>query len=162
MTDLPALSADCAACAALCCVGPPLDAGPLFAFDKAASTPCPNLDRDHRCKIHASLAEHGMSGCVLYDCAGAGQRVTQMRFNGESWQDEPQLLAAMLRDFEALRPLHQRLTQLVAAAELALPEALEARRAALVKHTARAWSDSPDLAARFEAFLDDVAALGHA
>lgn len=159
--DLPNLGADCSACAALCCVGPPLDAGDLFAFDKPAGTPCPKLGRDHRCTIHDRLADNGMTGCVLFDCAGAGQRVTQMRFNGESWRDDLGLLPAMIRDFEALRPLHQRLTQLVAAADLDLPEALEAHRQALMTENARAWSDTPTLAAAFAAFLDDLRALGH-
>lgn len=161
MTTLPELTADCQACAALCCVGPPLDAGDLFAFDKPAGTPCPNLGRDHRCIIHDALAENGMRGCVLYDCAGAGQRVTQLRFNGESWRDDPLLLPAMIRDFEALRPLHHRLALLVEVAERALPDALEAERKALVTQTARLWSDRPELAARFEAFLDDLRDLGH-
>jgi len=83
-----------------------------------------------------------------------------MRFNGESWRDDPELLPAMMRDFEALRVLHQRMLHLVEAAELALPAPLEARRAELLRHTARAWSDTPELAARYEGFLEALRALG--
>lgn len=150
--DLPDLTSDCSNCAALCCVGLTLDKGDLFAFDKPAGTPCPNL-KGHLCSVHSTLNDIGNPGCVLYDCAGAGQRVTQMRFNGESWRDAPELLPAMIRDFERLRPLHERMTQLVAAKDLALPPALETERVTLLTRLSRAWSDTDKMAAEFDAFI---------
>ncbi len=150
--DLPDLTSDCSNCAALCCVGLTLDKGDLFAFDKPAGTPCSNL-KGHLCSVHSTLNDIGNPGCVLYDCAGAGQRVTQMRFNGESWRDAPELLPAMIRDFERLRPLHERMTQLVAAKDLALPPALETERLALLTRLSRAWSDTDKMAAEFDAFI---------
>lgn len=154
--DLPDLTSDCAQCAALCCVALTLDAGALFAFDKPAGTPCVNLSADHKCRIHDQLADTGQKGCVLYDCAGAGQRVTQMRFNGESWRDAPELLSAMVRDFENLRPLHERMLQLVEAGKLDLPEALETQRLTLLKRLSRVWSDTPKMADDFGMFLDSL------
>lgn len=158
MTDLPALTSDCSQCAALCCVGLTLDKGDLFAFDKPAGTPCPNLD-GHLCSVHSELQEIGNRGCILYDCAGAGQRVTQMRFNGESWRDDPGLLPAMLRDFERLKPLHERMKQLIEAERLALPEALETERKRLLRKSARLWADTPTLAAAFDTFLTALSDL---
>jgi hypothetical protein len=38
------LRAECARCAALCCVTLAFDASDLFAFDKAAGEPCPHFD----------------------------------------------------------------------------------------------------------------------
>ena len=152
MTDLPALSADCSACAALCCVGLTLDKGPLFSFDKPAGTPCHHLSR-HACAVHADLTAIGNGGCVAYDCAGAGQRVVQARFNGESWRDDPTLLPAMLRDFARLKPLHERMVALTQAAELPLSPELETERQSLLTRTARHWADTPALAAAFDAFL---------
>ncbi len=94
-----------------------------------------------------------MEGCTLYDCAGAGQRVVQMRFNGESWRDDPTLLPAMMRDFNALKPLHERMAQLVEAGNLDLNDDLEAERKALLARHARLWSDSDTLRTRFDAFV---------
>lgn len=153
---LPTLSADCSQCAALCCVGLTLDKGPLFSFDKPAGEPCPNLVA-HQCACHAQLDEMGNSGCLAYDCAGAGQRIIQERFNGESWQDDPGLLHGMLRDFAALKPLHERMRQLVEAAQLPLPEELETERRALLQRHARLWADTDTTKTRFDRF---IAALG--
>jgi hypothetical protein len=61
----------------LCCILLPFRRSADFAFDKEAGEPCRHLAGDHRCRIHASLLEQGMRGCVAYDCFGAGQTVTQ-------------------------------------------------------------------------------------
>jgi hypothetical protein len=151
--DLPNLSSDCTNCAGLCCVGLSFQKGDDFAIDKPSGTPCPNLDHDHRCKIHTKLNEDGFSGCIKFDCAGAGQRVTQMRFNGETWQEHPELMFAMMRDFENLRPLHERMEQLTEAGKTDLAETLEAERVDLLKRTARVWADTDVLKQRFDAFL---------
>ncbi|SEK17850.1 hypothetical protein [Pacificibacter marinus] len=155
--DLPDLTSDCANCAGLCCVGLSFQKGDDFAIDKASGTPCPNLDRTHRCKIHTTLHKDGFEGCIKFDCAGAGQRVTQMRFNGESWQDSPELLFAMMRDFENLRPLHERMIQLKEAGLNTLSEPLETERLALIARSARVWADSDTLKARYDRFLTDLA-----
>lgn len=152
---LPSLTSDCANCAALCCVSLVLDKGPMFAIDKDAGTPCPNLN-GHKCGIHSDLKDRGFKGCTLYECAGAGQRVTQERFNGESWQTAPELLPAMIRDFANLRPLHERMTMLVAAADYDLTEDLETRRQAMLRKLSRVWTDSPKMKAEFEAFVTDL------
>jgi hypothetical protein len=70
------LVADCSRCVGLCCVLLPFQRSADFAFDKAAGEACRHLADDHRCRIHASLLEDGMRGCVAYDCFGAGQAVT--------------------------------------------------------------------------------------
>jgi hypothetical protein len=152
---LPDLKSDCMNCAALCCVSLVLDKGPMFAIDKAAGTPCPNLGK-HLCTIHDDLEPRGFKGCTLYDCAGAGQRVTQERFNGESWRDAPELLPAMMRDFANLRPVHERMTMLVAAETYSLPPDLEARRAGLLRKLSRLWADTAEQKAAFDAFLSDM------
>lgn len=76
------LRADCARCAALCCVVPAFAASADFAIDKPAGVACPNLRPDHGCGIHATLRERGFPGCTVYDCFGAGQQVVQVTFGG--------------------------------------------------------------------------------
>lgn len=83
----PDLVPDCGSCAGVCCVAPSFEASEDFAFDKPAGTRCPNLQRDHRCAIHAELTVRGFSGCAIYDCHGAGQRATRA-FSGEHQESE--------------------------------------------------------------------------
>jgi len=119
--DVANLRADCARCAALCCVALAFDRSPLFALDKAAGEPCPNLESCGRCRIHAARERLGFSGCVRYDCLGAGQRVTAEVFGGRSWTRDRALLPRMLRAFEAMRLVHELLQLLGEAGKLALP-----------------------------------------
>lgn len=150
----PSLKSECSRCAALCCVALSFDKGPKFAISKEAGTPCPNLGPDHRCTIHEDLAERGFQGCIDYDCAGAGQRVIEERFNGEDWRSAPELLTAMMRDFGALRPLHERMLMLDAAGKYDLPPELETQRQSLIKRSARSWSSSVALNRDFKAFIE--------
>jgi len=77
-------AADCAQCAALCCVHTTFTKSADFAIDKPAGTPCPNLGEDHRCTIHADLRPSGFVGCVAFDCFGAGQRVVARQLDAEA------------------------------------------------------------------------------
>ena len=115
------LRADCARCAALCCVALAFDRSALFGFDKAAGEPCANLSERGRCRIHAERAAQGFGGCAAYDCLGAGQAVTQGLFGGRTWQDDPALLAPMMAAFAAQRPAHELLALLRQAQALAMP-----------------------------------------
>jgi hypothetical protein len=130
----PELQADCARCAALCCVALALPKGDAFAIDKPNGVPCPHLD-GHECATHARRDAEGFSGCVRYDCAGAGQRVTQELFAGRSWRDDPDLLAPMTRAFAAMQRIHD-LIVLLREAEKAPLSAEE--RAAIAAFRARA------------------------
>src|SRR5690349_1269727 len=105
------LRADCARCAALCCVGPAFAASADFALDKPAGTPCPNLRDDFRCGIHAELATAGFRGCTVYDCFGAGQRVTAATRDGQGrptdWRQTPAVGPAMFAALATTRMLHE-------------------------------------------------------
>ncbi|NUR47339.1 MAG: pentapeptide repeat-containing protein [Hamadaea sp.] len=96
------LHADCASCVGLCCVAPAFAKSADFAITKPAGKPCPNLRADSRCGIHSRLRESGFPGCTVFDCFGAGQRITTA-FGGRSWRDEPGMLAA----FPIMRDLHE-------------------------------------------------------
>lgn len=99
------LRADCARCAALCCVAPAFAASADFAIDKAAGQPCPNLLADHRCGIHDRLRDRGFPGCAVFDCFGAGQHVTQVTFAGGDWRRTPALAASMFAVLPVVRQL---------------------------------------------------------
>ncbi|CAL9349647.1 hypothetical protein SUDANB145_00442 [Streptomyces sp. enrichment culture] len=110
------LRGDCARCFGLCCVALPFAASADFAFDKEAGRPCPNLGDDHRCGIHDRLRQRGFTGCTVYDCFGAGQRVSRVTFGGADRRT-----GAMHEVFPLVRQLHELLWYLTEA--LTLPAA---------------------------------------
>ncbi|WP_270729935.1 hypothetical protein [Shimia sp. Alg240-R146] len=130
--NLPALTDDCSSCAALCCAAYPFEAHEDFAILKDIDTPCPNLANNFRCTIHSDLASKGFGGCVAYSCAGAGQRVTQDLFDGETWRDDSDLLTHMTHALRVLRPIHEALKVLQEAHALPLPDTLKTRATTLM------------------------------
>lgn len=121
------LRADCARCAALCCVAFAFDKSDSFAFDKAAGEPCRNLGHDGGCQVYAWRAEQGLRGCLAYDCLGVGQRVTQDLFDGRSWLVDRTLLRPMIEAFFRLRRLHELMALLREAAKLGLRPSHQSR-----------------------------------
>lgn len=123
-TSRLALQADCASCFGLCCVALPFAASADFAVDKAAGEPCRNLRSDFRCGVHDSLRQIGFRGCTVYDCFGAGQKVSQITFGGSDWRQAPESAKIMFGVFPIMRQLHELLAYLT--------EALTWRRAASI------------------------------
>jgi uncharacterized protein YjbI with pentapeptide repeats len=115
------LRPDCERCVGLCCVAPAFSASADFAIDKDAGQACPNLQSDFRCGIHALLRQRGFPGCAVYDCFGAGQKVTQVTFGGQDWRTTPGIAAQMFRVFTIMQQLHELLWYLGEA--LTLPAA---------------------------------------
>src|SRR4051794_16389300 len=101
------LKADCESCFGLCCVALPFAASADFAIDKDAGRPCPNLEADFRCGIHRDLRERGFPGCTVYDCFGAGQKVSQVTFAGQDWRRAPETATRMFAVFPVVRQLHE-------------------------------------------------------
>ncbi|MES4906544.1 MULTISPECIES: pentapeptide repeat-containing protein [unclassified Streptomyces] len=119
--DRLSLRADCANCFGLCCVALPFAASADFAVDKAAGRPCTNLQADFRCGIHTQLRERGFSGCTVFDCFGAGQKVSQTTFGGRDWRQAPDTAPRMFEVFPVMRALHELLWYVTES--LALPAA---------------------------------------
>jgi uncharacterized protein YjbI with pentapeptide repeats len=101
------LRADCERCFALCCVVPAFSASADFAITKNAGQSCPNLKQDFRCGIHTHLRESGFRGCTVYDCFGAGQKVSQVTFGGDHWRSAPVVAMQMFEVFPIMRDLHE-------------------------------------------------------
>jgi hypothetical protein len=108
----PDLVSDCRSCDALCCVATSFDASEDFAISKAAGAACPHLAVDRRCTIHAALAERGFLGCAIYDCYGAGPKITRA-FDGDCCSQRQRNAA-----FMAMRIVHELLWQLLEASRL--------------------------------------------
>ncbi|MGW5865435.1 pentapeptide repeat-containing protein [Streptomyces sp. NPDC055239] len=119
--DRQELRADCGSCFGLCCVALTLSKSSDFPVNKAAGTPCTNLQQDFRCGIHQNLRQKGFSGCTVYDCFGAGQKVSQVTYGGTDWRQDPDAARQMFDVFPVMRQLHELLWYLTEA--LALPQA---------------------------------------
>lgn len=101
------LKADCSKCFGLCCTALNIAASNDFAIDKPAHTPCPNLQEDFRCKIHDNLRDQGFKGCTVYDCLGAGQKVSQDIFGEKDWRKHPEVASLMFSVFPIVEQLYE-------------------------------------------------------
>lgn len=106
-TPASALAGDCARCFGLCCVVPAFVRSADFALTKPAGHACPNLLADSRCGIHTELRARGFPGCTVYDCFGAGQKVSQVTFAGEDWRSAAAVAGPMFAVFPVMRTLHE-------------------------------------------------------
>ncbi|GAA1492646.1 pentapeptide repeat-containing protein [Curtobacterium herbarum] len=113
------LGADCANCFGLCCVALAFTRSVDFPVDKDAGDPCANLDPTDGCTIHPRLRSEGFRGCTVFDCSGAGQKVSRHTFAGRSWRDDTATRDAMFAVFPVVRRLHELLRYLDEAITLA-------------------------------------------
>jgi uncharacterized protein YjbI with pentapeptide repeats len=155
------LRADCERCFALCCVVPAFSVSADFAITKKAGQPCPNLKPDFRCGIHTRLRENGFRGCTVYDCFGAGQKVSQVTFAGEDWRLAPQLARQIFEVFPIMRDLHELLWYLSEAQALQTTGQLHAELSLALTETERLTYLSAEALAALdvEAHRQDVNAL---
>ncbi|MFF3162346.1 MULTISPECIES: pentapeptide repeat-containing protein [unclassified Streptomyces] len=149
--DLAVLRGDCAQCFGLCCVALPFAASADFALDKPAGRPCPNLRDDHRCGIHAGLREKGFSGCTVYDCFGAGQKVSRLTFEGQDWRTGSKEHARrMFEVFPVVRQLHELLWYLTDALRLEAARPVHAGLREALERTELLTRGTPEELARLD------------
>ncbi|MFD8564179.1 pentapeptide repeat-containing protein [Streptosporangium canum] len=159
--DRLSLRADCESCFALCCVVPAFSASVDFAIDKKAGQACPNLRQDFRCGIHTRLRQQGFRGCTVYDCFGAGQKVSQVTFGGQDWRGSPRTAEQMFEVFPIMRDLHELLWYLTEALTLRPARPLHGELGLALEQTERLTHDSPGALAELDvaAHRRDVNAL---
>nr|WP_239131532.1 pentapeptide repeat-containing protein [Planobispora takensis] len=121
----------------MCCVALPFAASADFALDKPAGRPCRNLQQDFGCGIHRDLRQEGFSGCTVYDCFGAGQKVSQVTFGGRDWRAFPQSARQMFEVFPVMRQLHELLWYLSQALRLQAARPLHERVRLALQETER-------------------------
>jgi uncharacterized protein YjbI with pentapeptide repeats len=155
------LRADCQRCSGLCCVAPAFSASADFAIDKPAGQSCLNLQPDLRCGIHGQLRQRGFPGCAVYDCFGAGQKVTQHTFGGQDWRQAPAIATQMFQVFTIMRQLHELLWYLAEALTLRPARPLHGELSRALGETERLTRGSPQALAALDvsAHRRDVNAL---
>jgi hypothetical protein len=154
----PELTSDCSRCAGLCCAAPAFAKSSDFAITKPAGRACPNLGDDFRCGIHDHLRERGFRGCVVFDCFGAGQQVTQVTFGGRDWRSEPALAGPMFALLPVMRQLHELMWYLSRALELDAARRLHPELKVALDETERLAAGSADevLAIDLDAYRNRV------
>ncbi len=138
------LRADCERCFALCCVALTFSISADFPIMKKAGQACPNLQPDFRCGIHTHLKQQGFRGCTVYDCFGAGQKVSQITFEGRDWRQTPQTAKQMFAVFPVMRSLHELLWYLTEALRLPATHPLHNELRLALAETERLTHKSPD------------------
>lgn len=116
----------------------------MFAIDKAVDEPCENLAPNFSCRIHAERIDRGFKGCTLFDCHGAGQRVTQEIFAGKTWREDATLAGPMFELFRKMLKIHDylRLIVILEALPLGNDERAEVSRFRALLAPAGGWSRS--------------------
>ncbi|MGG6310420.1 pentapeptide repeat-containing protein [Paenibacillus macerans] len=145
------LRADCENCFGLCCVALPYAASVDFAADKAGGQPCANLRADFRCGVHGSLRERGYRGCTVYDCFGAGQKVSQVTFAGINWRQAPASAQPMFEVFPVMWQFHELLWYLDEALSLPQPTSLQEKLRLAYDETERLTCQDPETLLRIDA-----------
>jgi len=125
-------------------VVPAFSASADFAITKEAGQPCTNLTPEFRCGIHTSLREQGFRGCTVYDCFGAGQKVSQVTFGGADWREALRTAKQMFEVFPIMRDLHELLWYLSEALTLQTTGPLHADLRLALAKTERLTYLSPD------------------
>lgn len=127
--------ADCKNCFGLCCVALYFSTSEGFPVDKEAGQPCPNLKSDFRCGVHNNLRDLGLKGCSTFDCFGAGPKIAQVTFKGQSWREKPGSEKEMFQAFLIMRQLHELLWYLSEALTLKETNLIQGNLNKMIKET---------------------------
>ncbi|TCZ80049.1 pentapeptide repeat-containing protein [Paenibacillus albiflavus] len=137
MTNHVDFQADCEQCFGLCCTALAFAASTQFALDKDSGVPCSNLRTDYLCGIHKNLRQQGYKGCTIYDCNGAGQKVSQITFKGTSWRDAPASAELMFHVFPIVEQLQEMLLYLHQSIALETTKSIHQEIQAAIEETER-------------------------
>jgi uncharacterized protein YjbI with pentapeptide repeats len=144
-TNLHNLKADCENCFGLCCVALYFGASEGFPVDKAAGKPCFNLLSDFRCSVHKTLWKKGLKGCTAFDCFGAGQKVSQITYDGHDWRQVPKSAKQMFEVFLIMRQFHEMMWYLTETLTLEPAQSIQEELSSLLNKTELLTNLNPDL-----------------
>ncbi|MDR3084160.1 MAG: pentapeptide repeat-containing protein, partial [Streptomyces sp.] len=100
---------------------------------------------DFRCGVHTELRPRGFSGCTVYDCFGAGQKVSQITFGGQDWRSGGREHARRMFDvYPVVRQLHELLWYLTEALTLTAARPVHADLRRMLEKTERLTLQTPE------------------
>ena len=138
------LKANCEKCFGLCCVALPFAASVDFAVNKDGGKPCSNLQSDFKCSIHKNLRGKGYKGCTVFECFGAGQKISQVTFNGVDWRKDAKHARKMYDAFPVMHQLHEMLWYLNEAILLKATQPIHKELETAIEETERLSNLNPD------------------
>ncbi|HDR8181054.1 TPA: pentapeptide repeat-containing protein [Bacillus thuringiensis] len=138
------LKANCEECFGLCCVALPFAASIDFAVNKDGGKPCSNLQSDYKCSIHKNLRGKGYKGCTVFECFGAGQKISQVTFNGIDWRKDAKHARKMYDAFPIMHQLHEILWYLNEAILLQATQSIHKELSKAIEETERLSNLSSD------------------
>ncbi|MFB3162635.1 pentapeptide repeat-containing protein [Neobacillus sp. 179-J 1A1 HS] len=144
------LRADCENCFGLCCVALPYATSADFAFDKDGGTPCRNLQSNFLCGIHTDLRNKGFRGCSVYECFGAGQKVSQITYNGMDWRTNKDVAQEMFDVYPIMQQLHEMLWYLNEALTIDAAKSIYKELQYCLVETEELTGKSPDVILRID------------
>lgn len=152
------LRINCEKCFGFCCVALYFSASEGFPTNKEAGKPCLNLKSDSTCKIHKNLRKKGLKGCTAYDCFGAGQKVAQVTYDGQDWQQDPEVAEEMFEVFLIMRQLHEMLWYLTQAFTVQTEEKIKTKLNSLISEMENITQSTPEVIIKLdiEAYRDRV------
>jgi uncharacterized protein YjbI with pentapeptide repeats len=101
------------------------------------------LQSQFRYGIHTRLRRQGFRGCAVYDCFGAGQKVSQVTFGGQDWRQAPRTAQQMFEVFSIMRQLHELLWYLAEALTLQAAHSLRGELGLAFDETERLTHNNP-------------------
>lgn len=138
------LHAECSSCFGLCCVALYFSTLDGFPTDKKAGVPCPNLQNNNKCRVHSELSVLGYKGCLAFDCFGAGQKVSQLTYQGVDWRVGSKTATEMFDVFLVMRQLHELLWYLSDALSLPSTLSLHPELSLLIEETEELTQGRPE------------------
>jgi uncharacterized protein YjbI with pentapeptide repeats len=139
------LKIECEKCFGLCCVALYFSASEGFPKDKAAGTPCSNLNQEFKCGVHKDLRKKGFKGCTAYDCFGAGQKIAQVTYEGQDWKQGKQPAKQMMEVFLIMRQLHEILWYLAEAYRVQTSKKIKTKLVELINEIEQLTYLKPEL-----------------
>lgn len=125
------LSLDCSKCMGLCCTALFFSKIDGFPDDKGPGEKCEYMDKSYRCKEHEKLEDRGYTGCMSFDCLGAGPMVVSLLKDQDASKKE---LAKLYEAFIMARQVYEVIWYLVDAFEKSDNDQLKKKISELTEH----------------------------
>ncbi|AJH19604.1 pentapeptide repeats family protein [Bacillus mycoides] len=113
-------------------------------MNKDGGKPCTNLQSDYKCSIHRDLRGKGYKGCTVFECFGAGQKISQVTFKGIDWRTDAEHAREMYDAFPVMHQLHEMLWYLKEAILLKATQTIHKELKEAIEETERLSNLSSD------------------
>ena len=97
----------------------------------------PIYNQIFKCSIHKNLRGKGYKGCTVFECFGAGQKISQVTFNGIDWRKDAKHARKMYDAFPVMHQLHEMLWYLNEAILLKATQSIHKELSKAIEETER-------------------------